>query len=394
MRRIIFLVDMNAFFISCETTRNPDLKGKPAAVAGDPKYRSGIILAANYDARKFGVKTTMVIHEARKLCPDIILVPPDHAFYERKSNEVMNILSNYSPVVEQNSIDEAWMDLTGCEALFGSPCEIANKIMNNINDDLGLWCSIGISYNKFLAKMASEIKKPLGITEIWEGDVKNKIWPLPTREMYGIGKQTEEKLSKLGIETIGDIANCNISLLGKYFGKYGADLHRLSNGIDVAPVSDQRVTENKSISRSTTLPIDIVEFEYAKSILLKLTEEIGEVARKSSFKGKTVSIVIKFSDFTSITRQKSISPTYLTKEIYLTGVALLSENWSDRRPIRLLGIGLSNIEDNSTEQLSIFDIIGTQSKDKKEEDIERTIDKLRERFGSDKIKRAKTMNLK
>ena len=218
MQKVIFLVDMNAFFIGCEMTRKPELKGKPAAVAGDPKRRSGIILAANYEARKFGVKTTMVLHEALRLCPGLILVPPDHSFYENKSREVMKILSNYSPILEQNSIDEAWLDLSGCEALFGNPLQIAKRIMQNIMDELDLWCSIGISENKFLAKMASERKKPLGITEIWERDVPEKIWPLPVREMYGIGKQTEKKLLELGLHTIGDIAAFDKKILIKLLG--------------------------------------------------------------------------------------------------------------------------------------------------------------------------------
>ena len=159
--RIIFLVDMNAFFIGCEMARNPELKGHPAAVAGDPKNRTGIILAANYDARKFGVKTTMHVHEALNLCPGLILVPPTRGLYAKKSREVMEVLSRFTPVIQKNSIDEAWLDLTGCEGLFGNPVQIAEKIMNDIINELDLWCSIGISENKFLSKMASEMKKPL-----------------------------------------------------------------------------------------------------------------------------------------------------------------------------------------------------------------------------------------
>ena len=187
MQKVIFLVDMNAFFISCEMTRNDSLVGIPAAVAGDPKKRTGIILAANYEARSYGVKTTMVLHEALKLCPKIILVPPDHRFYGQKSEEVMDLLSNYTPILEQNSIDEAWLDMTGCEGLFGKPVEAAKRIMDEIKDRLGLWCSIGIAENKFLAKMAAEMKKPLGITELWKHDIPIKLWPLPVKEMYGIG---------------------------------------------------------------------------------------------------------------------------------------------------------------------------------------------------------------
>lgn len=179
VQRVIFLVDMNAFFISCEATRNPALAGKPAAVAGDPERRSGIILAANYEARKFGVRTTMVLREALKLCPRLVLVPPDHFFYEKMSCEVMKILARYTPCIEQNSIDEAWLDMTGTEVLTGKPMDAAHSIMDTINVELGLWCSIGIADNKFLAKMASEMKKPMGITELWQENVKDKMWPLP-----------------------------------------------------------------------------------------------------------------------------------------------------------------------------------------------------------------------
>ncbi len=208
---------MNAFFISCEMTRNDSLVGTPAAVAGDPKKRSGIILAANYEARSCGVKTTMVLHEALKLCPKIILVPPDHRFYQQKSEEVMDLLSNYTPILEQNSIDEAWLDMTGCEGLFGTPVKAAKRIMDEIKDRLGLWCSIGIAENKFLAKMAAEMKKPLGITELWEADIPIKLWPLPVKEMYGIGSKTAEKLNRMGMKTIGDLAKCDANRLIENF---------------------------------------------------------------------------------------------------------------------------------------------------------------------------------
>ncbi len=183
---------MNAFFISCEMTRNNSLVAIPAAVAGDPKKRSGIILAANYEARSCGVKTTMIIHQALKLCPKLILVTPDHNFYGQKSADVMDLLANYTPLLEQNSIDEAWLDMTGTEGLFGKPFVAANRIMDDIKDRFGLWCSIGIAENKFLAKMAAEMKKPLGITELWEKDIPLKLWPLPVKEMYGIGGKTAE----------------------------------------------------------------------------------------------------------------------------------------------------------------------------------------------------------
>lgn len=393
MRRVIFLVDMNAFFISCEMSRNPELKGRPAAVAGDPRSRMGIILASNYDARAYGVKTTMLVHEALKLCPGLVLVPPEHSLYERKSREVMEILSRYTPVVQQNSIDEAWLDLTGCEGLFGKPLQIAQRIMGEIKDELDLWCSIGISENKFLAKMASEMKKPLGITELWEKDVKTKLWPLKVREMYGIGKQTEKRLNELGIMTIGNIACCDKKLLHSSFGKYGEELRRLANGIDSSTVTPHPKHGSRSISRSTTLSKDTVDMEYARSVLLRLSEEVGEEARRYDFKGKTVSIVIKYDDFKTITRQKAIAPSYLTMDIYRTGTSLLDDNWDCCKPIRLLGIGLANIGEDMPEQLSIFDVNDElPDGSKREEKLERAMDAIRSRYGSDKLKRAKLVN--
>lgn len=389
MGRIIFLVDMNAFYISCESARNHSLKGRPAAVAGDPKNRSGIILAANYEARKYKVKTTMLIHEARRLCPELVFVPPDHDYYEKKSREVMEILGRFTPVIQQNSIDEAWMDLTGCEGLFGQPVEIAEKIMKTIMDEQDLPCSIGISDNKFLAKMASEMKKPMGITRVWQKDVEKKIWPLKVRDMYGIGKQTEKKLFEIGIHTIGDIALCHKSLLIKMLGKYGEELHRLAWGIDPSPVTENPRHESKSISRSITLSRDITDIEYAKKIVLSMAEEVGKESRRYGCKGRTVSIVIKYEDFHSITRQKSIVPTYLTKEIYDTGINLLEENWNKDRPVRLLGIGLSNFAQDNAEQLSLFDLSCNSVSESKEEKLERTMDIIREKYGIDKIKRAK-----
>jgi DNA polymerase-4 len=387
MNRLIFLVDMNAFFISCEMARNPELKGKPAAVAGDPKKRSGIILAANYEARKYGIATTMVLHEAKKLCPELIIVAPDHEFYEKNSRAVMEILSRYTPVVQQNSIDEAWMDLTGCEKLFGSPLEIAENIMETISSELDLWCSIGISENKFLAKMGSELKKPQGITELYVKDVKEELCPLPVREMYGIGKQAEQRLMNYAIYKIGDIANSNVEFLKGNFGKYGEELYRLSNGIDNSPVVSNPIYDSKSISRSTTLPFDTNDFEYIKNILLSLAEEVGYEPRKYSYKGKTIAISIKYEDFTTVTRQKTVAPTYLTKDIYATALRLLEGNKSKNKLIRLLGLGLSNFQEEESEQLSMFDLFEGSREVQKEETIEKTIDKIRERFGNKKILR-------
>lgn len=398
MQRVIFLVDMNAFFISCEAIRHPEIIGLPAAVAGDPEKRSGIILTANYEARKFGIKTTMLLHEALKRCPDMLLFPPDHTFYEKKSKEVMNILSQYSPIIEQNSIDEAWLDMTGCEGIFGKPLGAAEKIMKQINDELGLCCSIGISENKFLSKMASEIKKPLGITELWRRDVENKLWPLSTQSMYGVGKQTTEKLKNMGVETIGDLAHFSSEYLIRRLGKVGAEIKELANGIDFSPVKPRCQDEMKSISRSVTLSKDICDIEYAKTILMTLSDEVGTSARRHEKKGHTVQINIKYANFKTISRQLTISPTYLVKDIYSAAIELLKKNWNYELPIRLLGISLSGFsKDPEAKQISMFDLMETDCKNlksAKEDKLESTIDAIRQKYGTSIISRAALLNRK
>jgi DNA polymerase-4 len=386
MQKVIFLVDMNAFFISCEMTRNDSLVGMPAAVAGDPKKRSGIILAANYEARACGVKTTMLLHEALKLCPKIVLVPPDHHFYEQKSIEVMDLLSNYTPILEQNSIDEAWLDMTGCEGLFGKPVEAAKRIMDEIKERLGLWCSIGIAENKFLAKMAAEMKKPLGITELWKDDIPIKFWPLPVKEMYGIGAKTAEKLNRMGIRTIGELARVDVDRIAKTFGKGGNEIYLRANGIDNSPVLARMADEMKSIGRSTTLPEDVSDIEKAKLVLMELADDIGMTARRHAKKGRTVHITLKYSDFRVVTRQATTPATCTTKEIYQAGCRLLEQNWNSFRPVRLIGISLSGFDEEcASGQMSLFDQMENSVKNDKNERMDKAMDKIRSRHGSEKI---------
>ena len=386
MQRVVFLVDMNAFFISCEMTRNPALRGVPAAVAGDPKKRTGIILAANYEARAFGVRTAMVLHEAQRLCPQMLLVPPDHGFYSRMSDQVMELLCQYTPLLEQNSIDEAWLDMSGTQALFGTPLDAAKRIMQEIEQTLGLWCSVGISYNKFLAKMASEMKKPQGITQLWQTDLSEKLWPLPVRAMYGVGGKTAQKLNLMGIETIGDLAKSDAGVLGKVLGKFGYEVHRHGNGIDDSPVQTHAEDGMKSISRETTLSENVTDSEKAKTVLMELADDVGMSVRRHGKKGRTVHITLKYADFNVITRQITIKPTNSTEEIYRAGCRLLEQNW-DKEPVRLIGIGVSRFEEDS-QQMSIFDL-QADSKDERAERIDRTIDSIRTKHGNASITLAK-----
>lgn len=378
--RDILLVDMNAFFIMCESRRDRTLLEKPAAVAGDPKYRSGIILAANYEARKFGVKVTMTVNEAVKLCPNLVLVKPNHSYYEKCSKQVFELLYEYTPILEINSIDEAWMDVTNSKKLFGSPMDIAINVQNRLKDEMGLWCSIGVSENKFLAKMASEIKKPLGITQLYKSDIEENLWPMPVRNLYGIGKVTSEKLNSYGIKTIGDLAGCELNYLVKKFGKYGLYLYDRSKGVDDDPVA---VVEsvNLSCGRMETLAHDITDIRDAKKVMAILTESIARTIRSKQLGGSVVSIQIKYNTFKMINRQMKIEQTNLTKDIYNAACILLENNWDEDKPVRLLGVTISSLN-NKEMQLSL----DSELKDK-EQKLENAIDKLNDKYGQDIIKR-------
>jgi len=322
------------------------------------------------------------------------LVPPDHAFYEQKSREVMGILSSYTPVLEQNSIVEAWLDMTGCEILSGQPRAAAERIMADIRDKLDLMCSIGISENKFLAKMAAEMKKPMGITELWVHDVPEKLWPLDVKAMYGIGNKTAQLLAKLNIRTIGELAKMDPAVLSEKLGKFAFEIHQKANGIDNDPVTPHSPDEMKSIGRSTTLPEDITDLEEARKVIMELAEEIAMSARRHNKKGHTVQITIKYSDFKTITRQTRVSPTNLARDIIQAGFMLLEKNWNRYRPVRLLGISISGFEEDFIDQVSFFEQADNDHDRVKEEKLERTLDQIRLKYGLDKIGRASLIKIK
>ena len=395
VEKTIFLVDMNAFFITCETIRNPELKGNPAAVAGDPSRRSGIILAANYEARALGIKTTMTVNQALKLAPSLHLVPPDHHYYEEISDRVMQFLRRFSPVIEQNSIDEAWIDMTGTESLFGNPLDAAERIMEGLKNELQLWCSIGISSNKFLAKMASEMKKPLGITLLKKEDVPEKLWSLPVQYMYGVGLKTTEILNQMNIITIGDIALSNKDQLIKTFGKAGISMHEHANGIDNEALCERSQNDAKSIGKSVTLSKDISDINEAKLILMKLSDEVSIITRNRSKHGHTVQISLKYTDFTTITRQCKVTGTNLPKEIFQAGLSLLTDSWDKAKPIRLIGIALTNFDVSQSEhQLSLFDLADQNQNNKKDQRVQEALDEIRKKYGNDMVSWASLIDTK
>lgn len=399
MQRTIFLVDMNAFYITCEMSRRPELWNQPAAVAGNPSKRTGIILAANYPARSLGVKTAMTVGQALRLCPGLVCVPPDHDFYNEKSKAFMLKLSDYSPLIEKNSIDEAWLDMTGTERILGAPEAAAKMIMDDLQEHLSLWCSIGISENKFLSKMASDMKKPLGITTLWRNEIPEKLWPLPVNRMWGIGEKTSAKLRKLHIMTIGDLAKADSHDLIKRLGENILVLQRKAQGIDNTSLVDHGDDDMKSIGRSTTLAKDAFHIEDIRNILMSLAEDVGKRARLHHKMGTTVQIQIKLNDFTSVTRQVQLpSATCYTQDIFEAGFALMKNHWPSRKGVRLIGISLSQFDDTKNKQMSIFDLSQHNAIDKtsahNHHKIDEVMDQIRQKYGADKIARASLLKSK
>lgn len=280
----IFHVDMNSFFASCEQAEAPQYLGKPLIVCGDPKARSGIVLAASYEAKAFGVKTTMFISDAKRLCPNAVFVPSRHRLYSEYSRKVMAILDDFTPLKEQASIDEAYLDMTGTERLFGESRHAAELIQQRIHDELGLGCSVGISTNKLLAKMA-DMKKPMGITELYEEDVHVKLWSLPVRELFGVGRKTAEKLGAIGINTIGDLAKTEEKLLYGLFGeamtKY---MLEASNGRGTDKLEPEGSVENQSIGNENTYSHDLSNLEEIDHELLFISDSVGFRLRKEKSK--------------------------------------------------------------------------------------------------------------
>lgn len=385
----IFHVDMNSFFASCEQADHPEYKGKPLIVCGDPKNRAGIVLAASYEAKAYGVKTTMLNHEAKKLCPNAIFVPVRHHYYGEVSRKVMAILDDFTPVKEQASIDEAYLDMTGTEQLFGESREAAEKIQRRIYEELGIGCSIGISTNKLLAKMASDWKKPMGITEIYESDVETMLWPLPVGELFGVGKKTVEKLDKIGVRTIGDLAALPIEMLRPVFGEAASDyLFNASRGKGSEKLEPDGTVENQSIGNENTYSRDIASVEEANRELLFLCDSVGYRLRKEGKKARCVTIKIKYNDFKVVTRSHTLTaPLESTEALYRAATELFAANWSGK-PLRLLGVTASEFDEGT--QLSFFE----NEKEKKERSMDLSVDRLREKFGYNSIKRASLMEKK
>ena len=377
--RVIFHVDMNSFYASVEMAFDPKLKGKPLAIAGNPEERRGIVVTSSYEARKFGVKTTMPVGEARRLCPELMVMRPNFERYRTASKEMFKILADVTSLIQPVSIDEGYMDITNC-ASQGSPPEIAERIQQRIADELDLPCSIGIAPNKFLAKMASDMKKPMGITILRKRDLQNKLWPLPIEEMYGVGDKTAEKLRRIKVETIGDLAAHPVLELKRLLGINGERLQNRANGDDQRPVDPDAVHEFKSIGTSTTLPEDTTDDEEVRSVLRRLTHKVEARMKNKKVLAQNVQLMIRYHDRKTVTRSRQLKEFIQSAEdLFQVSLQLFDEHWN-QEPIRLLGITAQDLAEKSeiTQQLDLFNYEQYASKEK----LYKAIDDLTEKYGS------------
>ncbi len=354
MGKVIFHIDLNAFFANAEIMRNCALENQPLVVAGMSKR--AVVCTASYAAREYGVHSAMPIAQALQLCPDLIVVPCDFEWYEQCSARFFDYIRRFSPYVEPASIDECYVDVTDVIAKYKRPLDLAWQIQSGLQKELGLTCSIGVAPNRFLAKMASDMKKPMGITILRINEVAKKLWPLPISEMQGIGSKTAPILMKNGIMTIGDLANPeNEELIKRLLGRQA--LPRIQNARGYGSNQLNFNTSVKSLSQSTTLEKDIDEEEEARSVLRKLAISLSRKAQVERVSGKHISVSIRYSDFSTIVRSLTLSkPTDNDVEIYECAALLFDKNYQSDQPIRHLGIALGSLYSaaKKIEQLSFF----------------------------------------
>lgn len=354
--QIIFHIDLNAFYASAEISRNPSLEGKPLVISG--KSKRSIITTASYEARKLGIHSAMPLFQAYQKCKHLIVLPADFELYHRLSNEFFNIIASYSEILEVASIDECYVDVTKViQKRNCHPIQLAKEIQEKVYHQLNLKCSIGISPNKFLAKMASDMKKPMGITVLTRSNIKELMWPLDINDMFGIGKKTQPRLKEVGIKTIGDIANYNnYNKLRQIIGKNALLLYRKANGIDNRTVNAKQ-NELKSVGNSTTLPYDTLDEIILRDTLKRLARQVSIRAIKRNLISNSISITIKYTRFESVNRQTTINSYINDYETILSVAKMLFDSNYDGRPVRLLGISLNNTinKKNYKEQLTIFD---------------------------------------
>ena len=394
MERIIFHIDVNSAFLSWEAAKRvkngeADIRLIPSAIGGDRDKRTGVILAKSIPAKKFGIKTGEPIGMALRKCPDLYLAKPDFRLYVKCSKAFMDICREYTPVVEKYSIDECFLDMTGTNMLYPDPIAAAYEIKDRIYRELGYTVNVGIGPCKILAKMASDFEKPNKVHTLFYDEVPKKMWPLPVGELFSIGHSTADKLECAGIKTIGDLAMLDLTSVQSLIGdKIGKQIHDYANGIDPSPVLEEP-EEAKGYSISTTLEEDVVTAEEANKILLALADSVSARMRADNKKAFCVGVTIRGNNFKNHSHQHTLDEaTDITTEIYNVSKKLFSELWDKKTPLRLLGISLTQITDEDNTQLSFFP---TETKEK-ERRLDKAMDSIRSRFGSETVVRASNYN--
>ena len=388
--QVIVHVDMDAFFASVEQLHHPEWRGKPVIVGADPREGRGrgVVSTASYEARKYGIHSAMPISKAYRLCPHGIYVAPHGKLYSDYSKQIFEILYHFTPIVEILSIDEAFLEVTGSLHLFNSIENLGKEIKKQIFEVTKLTASLGIAPNKSIAKIASDFIKPDGLTIVSQEDIQKFLDPLPITKLFGVGKKMHEILQHLGINTVKDLCNYPKAFLEDKFGEMGAHIYNMARGID-----DRRVQiddEIKSISHETTFETDLVDEEHLNNTMLHLAAKVGQRLRKRNLKGKTIQLKIRFDDFTTFTRRKTlVNYTHLTDDIYKIGLKMLKEFYPLEKPIRLIGIGVSHIIDEKGMQISLWDI-----QNEKKLALEKIMDQIQEKFGKSAIIHANTISFK
>ncbi len=384
-QRAILLADMNSYFASVHQVLDPKLRGKPVVVIGDPEQRRGIVLSASQEAKKRGVKTGMILREARQLCPGASFIKSQYHLYVGFTSRFLQIMRDFTPLVEPFSIDEAFLDVTGSQMLFGPPVAIAAQLKQRIRQEVGLTCSVGVAPNKLLAKMAADLKKPDGLTVIGHREVPAILWPLPVRELFGVGPRYERHLRRLNIFTIGDLAQFPVGILKSKFGVAGEILWLSANGADSSPVDPNSLDQVKSMGHQITLPQDCKGDEL-RAVILELVDLVAYRVRSDGYVGKTIALCLKDPEFSWLSRMQTI-PEYtdLAPEIARAALNLLAEHWYPNWPVRMVGVTLSNLIPRRIEQPGLF---GDRERLRR---IEQACDMVRNRFGKRTIFRASSL---
>ena len=383
---MILHCDMDAFYASVEERDQPQLVGQPVIVGGSPQKR-GVVSAANYVARRYGVHSAMPAVTAHRLCPHGIFLPPRISHYAEVSRQIREIFERFTPLVEPLSLDEAFLDVRGSEHLFGTAAEIGRKIRQLVREETGLVVSVGVAPNKFLAKIASDFKKPDGFLVVEAEHVQEFLDPLPVERLWGVGKQGSKVFQRLGIRTIGQLRQWPLEPLTSQFGSYGEHLLRLAHGIDDDPVVPER--EAKSVSHETTFEHDIDDLEVLRAWLVDLTEQVAWRMRKHGLRGRVVHLKVRFADFSMITRSQTLpQPTDITQELWRVADDLLCHRLpTGHLPVRLVGMGVSGFDDTGLSQGLLFD----QGERKRQMGLDMAADQIRQRFGSSALRRAATL---